>query len=82
MRDSATLDLTKAPLLTRNDVEVLVRVPELVRRGVRFGWIKPAVTSGGGKEIYTRQEVDRFIARIGSGEVPPVMPRKNGREDA
>lgn len=76
------LDLTRAPLLTRPDVETLCRVPELVRRGVRWGWLKPAISSLGGKELYTRQEVDRFIARLGAGDVPPVMPRKNGREDA
>ena len=76
---SATLDLTTAPLLTREDLETLIRIPALVHRALWAGWIKPVLNTGverSGKELYTRAAADALVARLAAGEVPPVIERK------
>ena len=74
---SASIDLTTCPLLTRQDIGQLCRNLDLAKRGIHHGWLTPAVRTGAtkGKLLYTRAEVDRFIARLETGEVPDALPR-------
>lgn len=70
----ATIDLSTAPLLTIHDVGELCRNVELAKRGVHHGWLRHCVKSAEGTSgiyLYRRQEVDAFLTRIMSGEVPP-----------
>lgn len=70
----ATIDLSTAPLLTIHDVGELCRNAELARRAVHHGWLEHCAKSAEGSTgiyLYRRADVDRFIARIMCGEVPP-----------
>ena len=73
------LDLSTCPLLTREDMCILLRLPTLMTRAVAHGWIKPVAKSGEGRncrEIYSRKDADKLVIRILSGEVPPPVIRK------
>lgn len=75
---SQGFDLTTCPLLTRSDIGVLCRGIEIVKRGIYHGWLVAKVHTSAtnrGKSLYTRADVDRFIARLEAGEVPAPLPR-------
>lgn len=70
----ATIDLSTAPLLTLQDIGELCRNLELAKRGYHHGWLQYCVKSAEGRSgipLFTRAVVDRFLARIIAGEIPP-----------
>jgi hypothetical protein len=70
----AIADVTTLPLLTPRDCAALFRVPEIFQRCVAAGWLEPCVSQHV-TQLYDRRDVDKCIARILNGELPPS--RKN-----
>lgn len=66
----ATADPTKLPLLTKEDAGILFRKPQLLTDCCDAGWLKPCV-SRSALTLYDRRDVEKCIARILAGELPP-----------